>query len=148
MTEADDGFDWNPSIVTPTGESVEFGPGGYVPDHRDPDVLREMYVERDMAASEIARELGCGASTLLTALRRHGFEIEQRPDVDAGRGHNRALEAAADAPGASLECPDCGMLHRDAASQQACVRRHARETAEALAAEGWWPAPPDGGGLG
>ena len=49
-------------------------PENEIPDYRDEDVLKEMYLDREMASREIADELGCTKSAILGNLERHGIE--------------------------------------------------------------------------
>src|ERR671925_1681327 len=58
--------------------------------------LEREYIERGRSSADIARELGCGKTTVRDALRRHGLERRRRGRVrreDISSDHMAAMRA-------------------------------------------------------
>jgi len=57
---------------------------------KNQDVIRELYVEKELPASEIAAQLGCDQRTVNRWVKKHGFEtrpanhIQSKPDIKIG----------------------------------------------------------------
>ena len=66
------------------------------PNLNDRDWLAREYIELGRSSADIARDLGCGKTTVRDALRRHGLERRRRGRVrreDISADHVAALRA-------------------------------------------------------
>jgi len=67
----------------------------------DADTLRELYIGDELSTDQIARELGCNRSTVLTWLKRHEIETrdKQRAQVVRARREGRPATLFVDSEG-------------------------------------------------
>jgi hypothetical protein len=72
-------WDWDPDIVTPDGDEVDFERVQRRDEPvRDEERLRELYVDRGLASSEVADELDTNPTAVLRYLKRKGIEVRDR----------------------------------------------------------------------
>jgi len=101
----------------------------HTPRHRRRGVLEDM-IGAGMTQSEMADELRVSPDTIRLWCKR----------LDVGRPRRSGYSKTAfeleepDMDGDGRDCPECGRRHPDEASQQACMRRHARDRAAFLEA--------------
>ena len=95
--------------------------------------LQAHYVERDMNASEIARLLQCSVPSVISALKKFGFEV--KPILVAKRGRGRKPKTVLPDPCAACGGPACEINHidrnhnndRDSNHEALCERCHKRQ---------------------
>lgn len=101
----------------------------YTPRHRRRHVLEEM-VEAGMNRKQMAKELRVGTSTIITWCNRLGVE---RPQTD-DQCHISYDVSEPNFDFEGVTCPECGRKWQKESSQQACMRKHAKDRAAFLAA--------------
>lgn len=146
-----DDFDWNPSIVTPSGEAVAFEATEDDRPWRDAETL-ENAVERGLTDGEMAAKWGISEAQVRRYRLRNDITRRGNPDRDRTYDQEPTTNmAAANAGGGTayhepdgevlddlddreaFDCPECGRDHGHAEAQHRCLRSHARDRADRLA---------------
>lgn len=143
-------MDWNPTIVTPSGEPVEFDATDDNRPWRDAETIKNG-VERGLTDAQMASMWGISESQLRKYRLQFGIQRRGDPERDRSFDHEPTSNlAAANAGGGSayhepdgevledlddgeeFDCPECGRQHGSIEAQHRCLRTHARDRCDRL----------------